>query len=224
MSFIFALIFVACNVIAQKGRSKGNITVLHRLLDVGASSEPVCWKDSLNRGVGIVPNQCPEGQEKDASLCYPLCPSGYTGIGPVCWQQCKPGETDIGALCMKSNLQSYAKDSKGRGVGKPMVCSSDQDYDAGLCYRKCPSNTWTGIGPVCWFKCAGDLPYDGGAICCTDKKECNDKILSLTMDFPTAVMNAILHGTAKDWENMMQDVKESVEALLGFNMPICSKD
>lgn len=221
--FIFALIFVASIVNAQNVTSKnrGNITLLHRLLDVGTPSEPVCWKDSLPRGVGTLPNQCPEGQEKDAALCYPLCPSGFYGVGPMCWQYCQPDETDIGALCLKKSGWSYAKKTKGRGVGKPMVCSSDQDYDAGLCYRKCPPK-FTGVGPVCWFECAGDLPYDGYALCCTDKKECNDKILSLTLGLPTAIMDAFIAG--KDWEKMMEDIKEAEEAILGFQMPFCSKD
>lgn len=36
-----------------------------------------------------------------------------------------------------------------RGVGTPMICSADEDYDAGLCYQKCEAG-YTGVGPVCW--------------------------------------------------------------------------
>ncbi len=36
-----------------------------------------------------------------------------------------------------------------RGVGTPLICSADEDYDAGLCYPKCRSG-YTGVGPVCW--------------------------------------------------------------------------
>ncbi|MCG8668111.1 MAG: hypothetical protein MI867_01760, partial [Pseudomonadales bacterium] len=37
----------------------------------------------------------------------------------------------------------------GRGVGIPMSCASDQEYDAGLCYTQCAEN-YNGVGPVCW--------------------------------------------------------------------------
>ncbi len=37
----------------------------------------------------------------------------------------------------------------GRGVGIPMSCASDEEYDAGLCYEPCAEN-YNGVGPVCW--------------------------------------------------------------------------
>lgn len=37
----------------------------------------------------------------------------------------------------------------GRGVGVPMSCASDQEYDAGLCYQQCAEG-YDGVGPVCW--------------------------------------------------------------------------
>ena len=36
-----------------------------------------CWRDSVVRGLGTIPDSCPAGQEKIALLCYDLCPSGY---------------------------------------------------------------------------------------------------------------------------------------------------
>lgn len=37
----------------------------------------------------------------------------------------------------------------GRGVGIPLSCASDEDYDAGLCYTQCAED-YNGVGPVCW--------------------------------------------------------------------------
>ncbi len=37
----------------------------------------------------------------------------------------------------------------GRGVGTPLTCASDEEYDAGLCYEPCDEN-YDGVGPVCW--------------------------------------------------------------------------
>lgn len=41
----------------------------------------------------------------------------------------------------------------GRGVGVPMSCGSNQEYDAGLCYQQCEEG-YNGIGPVCWKEAA----------------------------------------------------------------------
>ncbi|CBL44382.1 hypothetical protein HDN1F_07990 [gamma proteobacterium HdN1] len=37
----------------------------------------------------------------------------------------------------------------GRGVGVPMSCGSQKEYDAGLCYNACDAG-YNGVGPVCW--------------------------------------------------------------------------
>ena len=37
----------------------------------------------------------------------------------------------------------------GRGVGTPLTCASDEEYDAGLCYDFC-ADGYNGVGPVCW--------------------------------------------------------------------------
>lgn len=41
----------------------------------------------------------------------------------------------------------------GRGVGVPMSCGSDKEYDAGLCYTPCAEG-YNGVGPVCWKQAA----------------------------------------------------------------------
>lgn len=45
-----------------------------------------CAKDTITRGAGTIPNECPPGQIRDGLLCYPQCKDGYHGVGPVCWE------------------------------------------------------------------------------------------------------------------------------------------
>lgn len=56
----------------------------------------------------------------------------------------------------------------GRGVGTPLSCASDEEYDAGLCYTPC-ADGYNGVGPVCWKQNAsygrgvGTIPTQCGA-------------------------------------------------------------
>jgi hypothetical protein len=54
--------------------------------------------------------------------------------------------------------------SSPRGAGTiPDQCAPDQDYDAGLCYKKCNAG-YKGVGPVCWASCPSGY-RDDGAFC-----------------------------------------------------------
>jgi len=82
----------------------------------------------------------------------PGAPPAMTGTAP-------PPTGDEGQLCWKKTY--------GRGVGTvPGQCSSTQDKDAGLCYKKCPDG-YAGVGPVCWQSCPKkeDGWRDDGAFC-----------------------------------------------------------
>ncbi|MGZ8184634.1 MAG: metallophosphoesterase [Methylobacter sp.] len=105
-------------------------------------------------------NSCPDGQEKDAALCYPKCNSGYSGVGPVCWEKCPSGYDDIGAAC----VYIYAKESTARGAGIiPTGCPAGQENNAALCYPKCDAG-YSGVGPVCWQQCPSGFT-DTGVAC-----------------------------------------------------------
>jgi hypothetical protein len=124
-----------------------------------------CWKKTITRGVGIVPNCAPD-KDKDAGLCYDKCPAGYKGVGPVCWKPCPEGYTDDGATCRK-DADINKKDSYSRGAGKPMPCKGENtEKDAGLCYKPCKAG-YDGKGPVCWQICPAGYK-DDGATCRKD--------------------------------------------------------
>lgn len=96
-------------------------------------------------------------------MCADKCASGYTGLMGVCWQNCPSGFTDVGAFC--TNLDINAKDTYGRGAGKPLVCAPGLDQDGALCYPQCKSG-FKGVGPVCWeASCPPGTDLDTGVAC-----------------------------------------------------------
>lgn len=126
---------------------------------------PVCWQrchegftdtgvdclkpKSYGRGVGYTlwhkhkcENEHPEGCEKWGALYYPKCREGFHNAACcICSPNCVDGMTDIGVSCQKKTY--------GRGVGKPLGCSSGLEESGALCYPPC-KNGYHGNGPVCW--------------------------------------------------------------------------
>jgi len=124
----------------------------------------ILGKEARGRGVGI-PMICGANEEQDGALCYPPCSDGYDGVGPVCWQQCPVDFHDDGATCRK-DVVIFGKESRGRGVGQPMICGANEEQNGALCYPGCAGD-YTGVGPVCWENCPGGY-HDDGATCRRD--------------------------------------------------------
>jgi hypothetical protein len=189
---------------------------------VPTPAAPVCWKDTHGRGVGTVPNSCHGANpDKNGALCYPACRQGFYGVGPVCWEYCQDGWIDEGALCRKSgSIETVAKKSYGRTAGVVLMCpeTGNSDYDAGLCYPPCNAGTY-GVGPVCWESCPSIDPVDGGALCCRDGTTCSDEIKALAGGLPLTIAEAILAGG--DMAQVVQDVINAINDVLGFIMPLC---
>ena len=194
-------------------------SALNVTMSLAAHAQPVCWKDSYGRGVGKVIHACPDDQEKNGALCYPLCKENFYGVGPVCWENCEEGWIDEGALCRKDgSIETVAKGSYGRGVGYPLGCDDAEEEDAALCYEPCKDGFY-GVGPVCWETCPADEPVDGGALCCTDKDTCSDKIKDLALGLPKAIMEGLLAG--EDPAAITKAVYDAVCATLEFVMFKC---
>lgn len=236
-----------------------------------------CWKDSYGRGVGTIPDRCPDDKDQIGALCYSKCPSGYTRFGFDCHQNCpsSDGWRDDGLFC---RLSEYGRgfgyaiwdngscDNDNGGYGNcetclamwypkcksgyspvgcnicrpnvpncnamgftggidlscaktikigdptPLVCPSEREYDAGLCYATCKSGS-TGVGPVCW-----DQPPNGWVECgfgaAVDSANCaevtTNQILSVgEVVFFVATMGAggaaksIAKGSAQ-WTKLVQ--------------------
>jgi len=147
-----------------------------------------CWKRTYGRGVGIVPTDC-GSKELDAGLCYDKCNQGYYGVGPVCWQICPAGYENHPASCYKDLLNWFWKGSYGRGVGTvPGSCQDSKQYDAGLCYPYC-EDTFYGVGPVCWKRCAGSTSVDCGAACGSSGLACAEGIFNMVKSVFQMVYN-----------------------------------
>jgi hypothetical protein len=134
---------------------------------------------SLNEvGAGAAEGSCAPNFEQDGELCYPNCRDGYDGVGPVCWQKCAPGFTDDGVTCRHHDLDIFAKDTYGRGVGSaPDSCPAGQERNGSLCYPACGEGYY-GAGPVCWQSCPAGYA-DDGATCRRD-----GEIISSERDCP----------------------------------------
>ena len=92
--------------------------------------------------------------------------------------------TDIGVSCHK--------DSYGRTAGKPLGCTSDQEYDAGLCYEQCENDT-VGVGPVCWGSCPAGTTECGGALCLEDGETCTQQASDIVTNAVLAAWDIAKH-------------------------------
>ena len=84
-------------------------------------------------------------------LFFPKCRNGFHAWGcNWCSLDCPEGMADIGSSCEKR--------FHGRGVGRPLTCTRNQEQSGALCYEPCASTEedrvselkTVGIGPVCW--------------------------------------------------------------------------
>lgn len=112
------------------------------LFSTSAYAQDFCWRDTVTRGAGTLPTECPSGTTRDPSglLCYPSCDPGYEMVGSVCWQTCPPGYTDTSALCH---------------IDKPLTASGNFECTErdmfGTCWfsvLRCPSG-YTNAGLFC---------------------------------------------------------------------------
>lgn len=188
---------------------------------------PVCWENcqsnfrddgaycfktpAYGRGTGYIhQDKClsenPEtGCDKYGLLYYPTCKSGYKNFGCcVCTPKCLDSQTDIGISCNKA--------SYGRGVGTPLGCDNNQDYDAGLCYKKCDSG-FKGIGPVCWRDTC-PTGYDQCGALCLKGETCADEM----KQYFQGVIDIIAAFAAKNYPEGVIDIAKFVTE---FIYPIC---
>ena len=107
---------------------------------------------------------------------------------------------DIGVSCHK--------DSYGRGVGKVLTCTSEQEYDAGLCYTPCEYQA-DGVGPVCWGHCPAGTKPCGDLLCLDEVEECTAYILEDTAEGVKIVLDiatANPFGTVIDTSKLVTDL------------------
>ena len=111
-------------------------------------------------------------------------------------------------------MTSYTKHSYGRGAGNTMKCKDDEQYDAGLCYKRCRDGYY-GVGPVCWSRCPNAASKDCGAFCAKSQTECTE--IGLAMGTAGIKILGTLGLTA--WAPSPQSIMSFVSA----NMDLASK-
>lgn len=76
-----------------------------------------------------------------------------------------------------------------------MTCGAGLEYDAGLCYKACPSGL-SGVGPVCWGSPpAGWVNCGMGAA--KDAKVCASTIFDQVTSVGNLALNIATFGTGK---------------------------
>ncbi|MDD2775473.1 MAG: LamG domain-containing protein [Gallionella sp.] len=185
----------AAEEVLTKPLSLGGKTLVKFVLDEMAQGEnPFCWKGSYGRGVGRLPSTCAPGQVMDGGLCYDKCAPGFTSDGAIfCYKKCPAGSKFSPGLCQFSGVGSCPSGLSGlkpscinsagrysRGAGKPMICESDEQNNAGLCYNSCKAN-YSGNGPVCWGTCPSSQPVVCGAGCAINQAACASETTNMVM-------------------------------------------
>jgi len=127
-------------------------------------------------------DRCRSGYKGVGSVCWEDCKEGYTDDGAVCrmnahitsadnsdWplldkcgltfakgcSKCPAGYKNDGCTCRR-DVHVYGKGTYNRGPGTPLGCGPDEEYDAGLCYKK-SRRGYKRKGPVSWQECPGGM-------------------------------------------------------------------
>ena len=107
--------------------------------------------------------------------------------------------TDIGVSCHKN--------SYGRGVGKVLTCTKDQEEDAALCYDFCNYGA-DGVGPVCWGHCPANTVPCGDFLCLDEVEVCSESIVEDTANIGKLVIDIAIgsaSGTIIDISKIFSD-------------------
>ena len=123
-----------------------------------ASAPEFCWRESYERGVGIIPSECGSG-EKIGTYCFSSCPSGTRRYGYDCHSVCPQDLRDDGLFCKTSEYsrgQGYARQFTD-GIGdKGMFGRCEKENGVGNCEK---------YGLVVYKKCLPGYSPTGCCIC-----------------------------------------------------------
>ena len=132
--------------------------------EVVVYNTPMCWRQTYDRGVGLIPTACPTGKVNNAGLCYDACISGFSDHGTAtCTRNCPSGYTDTGLLCHFNGIASYspvhwdncathAPQFLGGGCIGGLVedaCKAGYHKIASVCYIDVPAGfSGSGLDPI----------------------------------------------------------------------------
>jgi len=203
--------------------------------------------EGLQLDAGLCYTPCKVNFTGIGPVCWQNCPAGFTDTGAFCqpntvWGDnsacpasdkcglisakgcvvCPAGMVDNGCLCSTPG-SLFAKQTYGRGVGTPMVCSPELQYDAGLCYPECGPDS-NGVGPVCWSYCPGNAPYTCGAICTTDEDVCKstvDELAQTLYQLLVQLVECVEEIASCNISQLKADIQNVIAQL---NVPMCNSE
>ena len=151
---------------------------------------PMCWEKCNNlTSLGFA---C-LGIRKSTRSCpwYDKC-----GVFKRSCTSCPATYTNLGCLCGRF----YFRDSYGRGIGTPLVCSDSYEQDGALCYDKC-NDKYDGVGPVCWQHCPATQPIPCLAGCSVTQQDCQHAIINMvqsTVGASATLLNVLIGAPLVD--------------------------
>ncbi|RZF40148.1 hypothetical protein LSTR_LSTR010100 [Laodelphax striatellus] len=148
------------------------------IVGVTATSD-FCWKDTYSRGIGKVPEQCGENQEKISHSCYEKCPPGFKRSGFDCHSICPEHFRDEGHFCRKTEYMRKAYPWKfGDALNDKKEFERCETENPGIECEKC--------GLIVYTKCApGFSPFLCGW-CRPEKPDCEALGLNPGIDLSCA--------------------------------------
>lgn len=158
-----------------------------------------CHKEvkRYNRGAGTGRKHCEKRHgggncEHRGGLWYQKCRAGYVHSGVFCL----PERPNCAAIGMKKGLAGRLGCAKHIKIGKPRTgqCASNEEKNAGLCYKNCRAG-FKGAGPVCWMrKPSGWVNCGMGAA--KNKKTCGGIIFDQVTSVGSVALEVATLGTS----------------------------
>jgi hypothetical protein len=125
------------------------------------------------------------------------------------------GAAGAGGVCLKQ--------VSARGAGHFGNCSSGEEKQAGICYKRCEEGA-SGEGPLCWAACPGAAPFSLGPLCCESKEACAKVLLGEGAKLAVDVADAIVDrddpaALSADLKKLIEDAKDLVVEQCGAPAP-----
>ena len=181
---------------AAKGAvTAGTTTGVINTSDNTADNPDFCWRDSIPRGVGKIPNSCQTGYEKIGLLCYPKCAEGYRRFGFDCHQICPSGFgfVDDGLYCRVSDDDA----TYPRGAGYINMKKCEKKHGSGACEK-----TGVSFYPIC------KPGYDNFG-CCLCRVSLNCNAIGMGTKIANSCKKKIVIGKVQTGECAADEVKEA---------------
>jgi hypothetical protein len=159
--------------------------------------------------------------EQSGAVIYPKCKPGFHAVGCcTCSPDCPAGWADTGTGCTKPK--------EGRGAGEPLamgVCAPglEKDPKGALCYPPC-KGPFTGVGPVCWQNCPSQHPWDCGAGCSTDQKQCATAVVNMVISPIMAAVSLATFGAGSAATGGANAAAKAAQAAASGNKLILAKN